>query len=240
MKIHVIGPGVVGRATGEGFRRFGHEVIYTDVGGMFPSDKQDLNIICVPEKEVPGVVHKLSVWLSNHVQPNEAIIRSSVVPRTTERLSSQHDMNLWHNPEFLKELTAEQDFLTQPYAIIGGIPTNSGLALELLYKSMDKEVIWCSPTESELAKLITNVYLATQISFWNEMKKFADAAKVNSHTVARLVSLDSRVSHYGAYMHGSPYGGRCLPKDVQQLLSLELDTPLLNAVKSINNSLGGQ
>jgi UDPglucose 6-dehydrogenase len=160
---------------------------------------------------------------------------------------------LWHNPEFLREAMAEHDFLNSAYTLVGyaGPGDDDDFLqncdeLDQIYGTMNVHPLYCATTESELAKLVTNAYLATQISFWNGINWIANGLGVNSHQVARLVALDSRVSPYGAFMHGKPYGGRCLPKDLAQLIRVGRDlpspvpVPLLEGVRVVNVSLGGE
>ena len=271
MKIHVVGAGVIGCATGKGFARFGHQVVYSDIdprardrigdaefhisgkGNWIP--EANVHFICTPEGSVPDVVRSLKT-----IQ-GAIVIRSSVPPGTTQKLAEELNRILWHNPEFLREAMAEQDFLWARYAIVGTPTKNSRFNPSLrnglntiynfveLYEEMGIEVFYCSSTESELVKLFTNTYLATLISIWSENKLLCDALSVNSHKVARLVALDERVSKYGAYMHGAAYGGMCLPKDVAQVLKLaeqmlgnpsDIATPLLYAVQLVNKRHRGE
>ena len=259
MRIHIVGAGVVGLATGKAFARFGHEVVYSDIdpaakarvrdaefyvfkkGGCAEAD---VHFVCVPEDAAPDVVRHLCKYIAGAI-----VIRSSVPPGTTAKLSEELDRTLWHNPEFLREATFEQDVLWVKHTLIGWVKEGKDtlkqfLLISRLYKQMCVEVIECSSTESELVKLFTNNYLAMLISFWNENKQLGDALGVNSHKVARLVALDERVSKYGAYMHGAPYGGKCLPKDVAQTIGLGYELgvklDLLHTVKLVNTRLGGK
>ena len=256
MKIQIVGSGVVGVATGKGFARFGHDVTFVDIdpevkrklqGFKFQTThdlKADLYFICVPEKAVAEVVESL-------LHANIIVIRSSVPPGTTDALSRNYSNRpIWHNPEFLREATAEDDWLYEEYTLIGSpdVYINAGREgcpeLEELYASIGREVVRCRAAESELAKLLLNSHLASLISFWNEAQRLADAAGVNSHRVAKLVTLDKRISKYGALKHGAPYGGRCLPKDLEQLLDFGLehgvDATLLSEVKNVNERLKEQ
>lgn len=254
MKLHIIGPGVVGTATGKGFQRFGHQVVYTDKGEDHAVEA-DLHFICTPETAVAEVVASLAQAEGQRdegeTSPMEVVIRSSVPLGTTDHLDRQFAglrFRLFHNPEFLREAVAETDFLHASRAIIGmSHPEWSGWRshkLGLLYQQMQVRVIYCPAAVSELVKLLTNAYLATQVSFWNAIEGICANAGVNSHQVARLVALDPRVSRYGAYQHGQPYGGRCLPKDLEQLLLLASAVPeawnFLSAVRYVNQGKGGE
>lgn len=239
MKLHIIGRGVVGSATGSLFSRFGYQVLYTDKGDDHAAVRAAIHFVCTPEGVAPDVVRELMHGIPWVDVPNEGVvIRSSVPPGTTAGLARELGFPFQHNPEFLREATAEADMLESQYIVIGG-PVSSRWSLHSLYQSCGKEILWASSTETELLKLVNNAWLSTQVSFWNEVKSIADNLDVNSHHMARLmVKNDSRLSPYGALRHGQAYGGHCLPKDINQLLAvcerLGLSGDLLTAVKTVN------
>lgn len=243
MRLNIIGPGVVGTATGEGFRRFGHEIVYSDKGEGVDAGA-DLHIVCTPEGSVPDVLEAIY----DVADLATVVVRSSTPPGTLSKISKEHQVNIWHNPEFLRERNAQEDFLSAQYAIVGHAGAYEGsdgmeacFLLDGLYAQMNIPVAYCSSTDSEMVKLVTNSHLATLVSFWNEVGAICSAAGLNSHAVARLVMMDPRVSPYGAIMHGAPYGGSCLPKDLTQLVdvaaSLDVAPTLLRAVKLVNFSM---
>lgn len=245
MLIHIVGPGTVGKATGGAFVRFGHEVIYSDYQAINEARmKAGMHFICTPENAVPSVVEEMQAQEIG----GDIVIRSTTPPGSIARLAFQVKRNLWHNPEFLRAATAQDDVLNMTYTLVGFAPGHRALpclfyGFEETYGRMGVNPVLCTSTESELAKLITNAYLATQISFWNEIKRLCDEFHVNSHAVARLVTKDSRITHYGAFKHGAAYDGHCLPKDIQQVLSVMQqygDAPLLTAVQLVNKCMGGR
>ena len=244
MLIHIVGAGVVGKATGGEFARFDNKVIYSDIDEWASQhDQSDLHFICTPEQTVPKVVQTLI----EHEVRGDIVIRSTVPPRTTWETAYKINRPLWHNPEFLRAAIAEDDFLHSKYTLVGyanPIKDESPKLFdgyEATYGRMGIDPVLCSSTESELAKLITNSYLAMQISFWNEIEELSNNLGVNSHTVARLVTRDNRISHYGAYKHGSPYGGFCLPKDLKQLKDVSeqegLNLFLFDAIEKVNSKM---
>ena len=243
MDINIIGPGVVGKATGEAWKRFGHNIEYTDVGESFYI-ASDLFVICTPEDAVESALSALEAQTSDMMSA-DIVVRSSTPPGTVKRLAEKFGVGMWHNPEFLREATAEQDVLQATYALIGyaspGEDEVSSVPCETLdeiYAATRVAPFYCSSTESEFVKLATNCYLATQISFWNEIKRIADKVGLNSHSVAKLATLDPRVSSYGADMHGKAYGGKCLPKDMRHMEELGYEHGLasfiLGTVQDIN------
>ena len=258
MKVLIIGAGTVGLATGRGFERFGHVVYYADTNAaalegidenrrVGPDDmlgELDVMFVCVPEAQVENVVHTLVERSGGGMVPR-IVIRSTVAPGTTDGLA--HLARVIHNPEFLRGAVAEDDFLHERYTILGvpyGEAPGAFSGLIVAYNAMGRKVVMCSSTESELAKLLQNNHLAMLISFWNEAAAIAESVGVNSHVVARLTTLDSRVSTYGAYKHGAPYTGGCLPKDLRQTLDFArergVETPLLVAVAKVNAHMGGE
>jgi UDP-glucose 6-dehydrogenase len=255
MLVHIIGKGVVGGATGRGFERYGIEVIYSDDIAMHHRmDEAGVHFICTPEDAVLSVAE----FLLDEKINGDLIIRSTVRPGTTMDLAMEYDRTVWHNPEFLRAKTSDEDFLNTKQTLIGYAspwlesPDASELDWFLAtYRKMLVEPVLCGSTESEFAKLITNSYLATQIGFWNEISRIvhgyngtdevkdAESFYVNSHSIAKLVALDPRVSTYGAFMHGNPYGGYCLPKDIKQLMNVVPDRikgGILEAVDTANSA----
>ncbi len=252
MNIHIVGAGVVGKATGKAFERFGHSVVYTDKGDDHGAVRADVHFICVPEQVAPECVRQVAAGVKARKptfewEGEDIVIRSTVPPGTTLALAKELRLELLHNPEFLREATAEQDVMTADRVLIGvTLPVMSAPSrLHTLYEPFRVPIYVATSTETELAKLLTNAYLATLISFWNEANGITAAAGVNGHKVARLAALDSRVSSYGYLFLGQAYGGKCLPKDVAQLLAFakqdaSLRTWLLSAVQDVNIALGGR
>ena len=249
MKIQIVGAGVIGQATGRGFARLGHEVTFFDLDGgvmnqlreegynvsRHPAmENADIYFLCVPESVIEKVVEK---WATPE---RLLVIRSTVPPGTADRLSRMN-CHICSNPEFLREAVAEYEFLNPPGIIIGPCCPEHRIMLEKLYKPFQMPIRVVKREVAEFTKLVVNGYLACQISYWNQIKLLADALGINSHEVGMLASYgDDRVSPYGARMHGKPYSGKCLPKDLQQLIGLcqvgrSVNSQLLEAIKAIND-----
>lgn len=264
MKLQIVGAGVVGQATGKGFVRLGHDVYFWDInpdvvaalkraGYQASSDTRDLLtcggdvcFVCVPETKVENVVMVLLPrrWESTdktHYRPaSVVVIRSSVPPGTNAKLRAQTGLHISSNPEFLREAVAEYDFLNPPGIIIGACCQEHEGLLNRLYVPFRRPLYFTKPEVAELVKLAVNAYLACNISYWNQVKLLADKLGVNSHEVGMLASFgDGRVSTYGSRMHARAYGGKCLPKDLQQLIDAcekqDVTSILFSAVKEIND-----
>lgn len=249
LKLQIIGQGVVGKATGNGFQRYGHEVVFKDRGDTL--EDADIHFICVPESEVenviqalkralPGMVPKIP-WATDEIvlvqRTNFVVIKSTVPPKTTVQLSDKYNIHICNNPEFLREGVAEYEFINPARIVIGECCRDHGDLLEELYKPFRSPIVRCTPTEAEMVKLASNCYLACLIAYWHEIQHVCEKIGINSHVIGRIAAMDPRISSYGASMHGR-FGLRCLPKDLEQMLSvckkLGYGAPLLNAVRKVN------
>jgi len=232
MKIQIIGAGVVGKATGHAFQRYGHLVVFKDKGDVL--EDADVHFICVPEKVVENIIIQLQDI------KGLSVIRSTVLPGTTKQLSEKYTMHICHNPEFLREAIAEYDFLNSEYILIGQCCIKHGDILEMLYKPFNIPIVRVKPRISEMVKLVSNAHLAMLISFWNEIHQISENYG-DSHYIGSIASMNSRISTYGARMHGKAFGGHCLPKDINQLIgyaeSIGYNPKLLKAVKQVNNDI---
>ena len=251
MRLHVIGyKGIVGGATYELFRGLGYDVVGSDKDD--PILPADVYFVCVPEGTVAEVVesikkfaidaHYTTVEWAKGLRANWkslVVIRSSVVPGTCKRLWDG-PTHICHNPEFLREAIAIQDEFSPARIVIGQCCEKHGEVLKNLYRPLRVPIVLTDPTTSELVKLASNNYFSTVISYWNSVEEIAKRVGVSGHQVGMIASMDPRISPYGARFHGK-YGGRCLPKDAQQLIkfseSIGYDPILIKVVEEVNNSL---
>jgi len=109
--------------------------------------------------------------------------------------------------------------------VIGQFDQHSGNMLESLYDSFQKPVVRCTLEEAELAKYVANAFLATKISYFNEVYELSKGLGVDPEVVSSVVALDRRIGRYGT-IGGEPFGGKCLPKDVEAFLTLARDLGL--------------
>lgn len=227
MKILIVGMGVVGRTTARGFSELGHNVVCRDIGGDRPVS--DVCFICTPEGEVARAIEGIKTGC--------LIVRSTTVPGTVASLSE----HICHNPCFGREKTAYEDFMHPPMIVVGECCKAHGDAVEKLYSGFGAPIFRVDVTTAEMIKLTLNCYLATLISFWNEIKGICDKLGVSSREVAEVCKSDTRVSEYGALRLGHPFNGGCLPKDLRHMVELfraeGIASELLEAVESVNRSV---
>ena len=247
MNIGVIGYGVVGRATAEVLGRLGHTVSVGDTDGdrveaagddgfgcLRRSARVDVLFVCVPEDNLHGA-------LVAAPESRSTVIRSTVRPGTTDALCAELGRSLAYMPETLREATSLWDELNPPFLVIGCHDPRQGEVLTQLFAPLLAPAVIVPPATAEMVKLVLNAYLHTLISFWNEIHLICERTGVQSHVVGKLCSQDPRVSAYGASLHGKGVGGRCLPKDLVQIIAfaegIGQHPELLLAVQRVNEKL---
>ena len=169
------------------------------------------------------------------------VIKSTVFPGTTSGLMSRHNTHICHNPEFLREKTAFEDVINPNAIVIGSCCEEHGNLLKSFYEPLGRPAIFTQPTVSEIVKVTLNSYFASLISFWNEIDILCKAVGVSTEEVAAIARSEPRVSAYGTAFFGQPFGGKCLPKDLNQAIKLcqqyDVNPMLLNAVRTFNGRL---
>ena len=246
MKVQIVGVGVVGTAQACLASQLGYEVVGYDRSRTTSEyatmvkelEKEvDVTFVTVPEAAVEEMV---GTAVKKQVK-GLYVIKSSVPPQTTQRLMERHGIHICHNPEFLREKTSLYDVLHPNVVIIGQCCAEHGDILREFYRPLGVPIVVTEPTVSETVKLTLNSYLATLITFWNEINEVAGALGISTKEVASLVKLNPRVSTYGTEFFGAPFGGKCLPKDLEQVIQTSLQTgvnpQMLQAVRDYNRTL---
>jgi UDPglucose 6-dehydrogenase len=220
----------------------------------------DIVFVCVPSPTVDGsmdfsFLKGASVDIADalrHVSSYRLIVvRSTVLPSTTRRkvvpILEQHselkagkDFGVCMNPEFLREKSALQDFLNPSRIVIGELDKRSGDMLEELYKPFPAHLYRVDLDDAEMVKYVSNMFLASKISFFNEIFIICKELGLNSDVVSKIVALDPRIGEYGVY-GGRPFEGSCLPKDLEAFISYvkskKINPKLLEEVFRINQKI---
>jgi len=273
LRVLIIGAGVVGEVTALGMLALGHEVAVVDIKkekfdrlenrGIECGTKldeielePDVTYACLPVfMSVDGVRPKYSEckyevlkdYACDVLQTTNSVfaVRSTLPPTTMKKLSDDVEEieRLVYNPEFLRETSAFSDFMNPDRIVIGAESDRAFWVVRDSYRGIEAPVIRVSWIEAELIKLISNAFLATKISFFNEVWRLGTALRVDIYKVAEAVAADRRIGSYGIY-GGRPYAGKCLPKDVAMLLKfaeeVNVDLKLVKAVRDVNRSFGGE
>ena len=167
------------------------------------------------------------------------VMKSTVPPGTGTRLAgrlSAHGIGYVSNPEFLREGTAIADWDHADRIVLGGEPDAVDRVADL-YGDSEAEVVRTSVPTAELVKYASNAFLATKISFINEIAAVCDLVGADVLEVAHAVGLDRRIG--GSFLNaGIGYGGSCFPKDTHALGFLSsfngYDFSMLKAVIEVN------
>ena len=181
------------------------------------------------------------------------VVKSTVIPGTTEDIvlpalekssgkKAGHDFGVAMNPEFLKEGKAIEDFMNPDRVVIGGMDDESKKMVGRLYNGFDCPVMMTDTKTAEMIKYASNAFLATKISFINEIGNMCKALGIDTYEVAEGMGHDKRIER--SFLNsGAGYGGSCFPKDVKAIIakSKKMGTnPLvMDAVDEVNQRQPG-
>lgn len=178
---------------------------------------------------------------------NVIVVKSTVPPGTTERLvmpsvlarsgKQNEKIAFAVNPEFLREGMAICDFMNPDRIVIGCHEKLVGDLVEAAYKGINAPIIRTGIAAAEMIKYASNAFLATKISYANEIGNICKKLGIDVYEVMHAVGLDRRIGP--AFLNaGIGFGGSCLPKDVSALIALAEglgeDPVLLKSVMQIN------
>ncbi len=186
--------------------------------------------------------------LSKIIKKYKVIVDKSTVPvgtseKVADVLSENLDKSLFDvvsNPEFLREGVAVNDFLKPDRVVIGTSSLKAQKIMSRLYEPFVRQgnpVIFMDERSAEMTKYAANSYLATRISFMNEIANLCESVGANVDMVRKGMGSDTRIGKRFLFP-GVGYGGSCFPKDVQALhktsISNDYDFKILNSVMQVN------
>ena len=178
-------------------------------------------------------LENLLLTLLQNIKSNSLLIIKSTVPLgTVESIQQQcnqftqelpFDIEVCSNPEFLREGSAVHDFLSPDRVILGAKSAIATKQLKQIYSPLKlprNKLLSMSVESAELTKYAANCFLATKISFMNEIAQIADSSGANIHEVKLGVGSDKRIG--GLFLNsGIGFGGSCFPKDLLALISTQ-------------------
>jgi len=222
-------------------------------------DKCDIFFICLPTpsnsdgsinlKFILDEIKEIAILLSKSDSYKTIIIKSTVVPGTTngkiknilEKYSNKcvgTDFGLGVNPEFLMEGSAIDNFLNPDRIILGSNEINTKNTLSKIYNNFNCPIFHVTIDEGEMIKYVSNSFLATKISFINEIANLSEFFNINMDNIVKGIGSDHRISNK-FFRSGLGFGGSCFPKDVKALLHLskkyENELNILKSTLEINN-----
>jgi UDPglucose 6-dehydrogenase len=215
----------------------------TDMGALLQTAR--LLFVCVdtpPTYSGDADLSRVEAVLAELGDSNEhALVMKSTVPVGTGRSIQRRRDGIGYvsNPEFLKEGSAVDDFMKPDRVVVGADGGSDGYAdrVQALYDPLGAEVVRTDIASAEMIKLASNAFLATKISFINEIANVSEELGADVREVARGMGLDDRIGPK-FLQAGVGFGGSCFPKDVQALKQLAGNTgyhfQLLTAVIEVN------
>ena len=251
MNIGIVGNGYVGKAT-QCLGGLKNNIIVYDTNpakcvpeGTVIGDltRCDLVFVCVPtpaDKEEAchtDIVKKVIEDLK-YIGVKNIFVRSTVPVGFCE----SHNVNFM--PEFLTEKNWQQDVRNCKNWVVGLNDPKDQQCKDKIKRMLINAkrenkikhvaISYCSTSEAELTKSVINSFLATKVSFFNEIEDFCRRKAINYENVRHLVAQDKRIGHSHTYVPGPDgkrgFGGTCFPKDVSSLITQMIDCGLLSYV----------
>jgi len=219
----------------------------------------DVTFICVgtPSKKdgsidldyIKSASSSIGRALRHKKEEHTVIVKSTVVPLTTEDVVlpivlkksglKREQLGFGMNPEFLREGSAIKDAQEPDRIVLGSAEPLSLKVMLELYKKHKCPKLECSPRTAEFIKYASNSFLATKISFVNEMANMCNAWGMDFEEVAEGMGMDSRISPL-FLRAGAGFGGSCFPKDVKALAAAakagKVESKVLEAALDVNES----
>ena len=273
MQIGIVGQGFVGSAIREGLKKYYPVIGYDlDPGRCYalPSSHDeglqdivrysDIVFVCVPtpmrkdgscdtrilENAIEDFVTEFNEQLLPESDPTTPIvvIKSTVPPGTTQRIADKYGENLrlCFSPEFLTEANSIEDFKNQSRIIIGGDGARE--VKRMFRKAFPKIPIVITKSETaEMVKYFINCFLATKVTFANQMYEICQAADIDYDKVCEYALHDTRIGKSHLAVPGPDgdfgFGGHCFPKDLAAMSffgeNFHAETGLLKEIEALNN-----
>ena len=195
-------------------------------------------------------VYEVAQEVGEHLANDAVIVTKSTVPvgtgdeveRIIRETGTAHKFAVVSNPEFLREGAAIGDFKRPDRIVIGAEDEFGREVMREVYRPLylnESPILFTSRRTSELIKYAANAFLATKITFINEMADLCEKVGANVQDVSRGIGMDNRIG--SKFLHAGPgYGGSCFPKDTLALLKTAEDydspTRIVEAVVKVNDS----
>jgi len=261
MNIGIIGQGFVGNAVFQKFRNYYNVYTYDLQAKLCNATNEEIFVecdtifVCLPtpmnkdgscytglvEAELRDLDEKCRF---DQNKKKTIIIKSTISPGTTAKWNKQFkNLNIVFNPEFLTEANAVSDYENQNRIILGG-PRKATTKLKPIFAKVFPKaaIIKTDSTYAEMVKYVTNSFLATKVSFANEMYEICNGLDIDYDKVIEYAQYDDRLgkSHWAVPGPDGDfgYGGHCFPKDVKALIhvakKLDVTPTILTATDDKN------
>ncbi len=200
-------------------------------------------------------VREVARSIAENLDAYKVVVTKSTVPAGTgsmirgiieEHRQGDTTFSVASNPEFLREGAAIEDFMRPNRVVLGTEDETSAAILQDLYRPLyliETPIVVTDVVTAEVIKYASNAFLATKISYINEMADLSEAVGADVHVVSKAMGLDRRIG--SKFLHPGPgYGGSCFPKDTRAILELArdkgVDLEIVRSVISVNDKRPGR
>ena len=197
----------------------------------------DLSYVYAAAEEVAAQIEGFTVIVTKSTVP---VGTGDEVEARIRKVNPDADFAVVSNPEFLREGAAINDFKRPDRVVVGTEDERAIAVMKQLYRPLflnETPILFTSRRTSELTKYAANAFLATKITFINEMADLCEKVGANVQEVSRGIGLDNRIGK--KFLHAGPgYGGSCFPKDTLAIVKTAQDygspVKIIEAVEQIN------
>ncbi|MGX1198726.1 UDP-glucose dehydrogenase family protein [Parvibaculum sp. MBR-TMA-1.3b-4.2] len=197
----------------------------------------DLSYVYAAAEEIAHAMTGYTVIVTKSTVP---VGTADEVEAIIRKAAPEGDFSVASNPEFLREGAAIDDFKRPDRVVVGVEDDRAKEVLRALYRPLflnETPIVFTNRRTSELIKYAANAFLATKITFINEMADICEKTGANVQDVARGIGLDRRIG--SKFLHAGPgYGGSCFPKDTLALVrtaqQFQAPTRIVEAVVEVN------
>ena len=180
------------------------------------NDDADLGHVQAAAREIAAALDGYTVVVAKSTVP---VGTGRELEKIIREVNAEADFDVVSNPEFLREGSAINDFMRPDRVVIGTSSDRAREVMNQLYRPLyliETPILFTKRPTAELIKYAANAFLATKISFINEIADLCEAVDADVHDVARGIGLDGRIGP--KFLHAGPgYGGSCFPKDTLAL-----------------------
>lgn len=217
-------------------------IVFIAVGTPPDEDgSADLQYVLSAAAEIATYMIKPIVIVNKSTVPvGTADLVKAKVSSVLKEMGKDISFDVVSNPEFLKEGTAIDDFMSPDRVVIGADTQHAGEVMKTLYAPFCRthdRILIMSVRSSEMTKYAANALLATKISFINEISRLCDEYGADVAEVRNGIGSDTRIGYKFIYP-GVGYGGSCFPKDIKALIHMAnqkgYDSKILKAVEDVN------
>lgn len=209
------------------------DIIYISVPTVYDT--------CKKEYDLNPLIENLEK-LGNNKYNNPILIKSTLLPFTSENLATKYNLNIIHNPEFLSAKTSSEDFANQKHIVLG---KTSNCCVERFKYVIDfyklffpnSNISLCLSQESESMKIFCNSFYAVKIQFFNELYLLCNKLNMDYNVIKNMMLCNGWINPMHTNVPGTDgqlsYGGLCFPKDTNALLEfMKSNNTICNVLES--------